>query len=534
MRVLIRCDASLAIGSGHVMRCRNLARALQRRGAEVLFICRERPGDLIALLVEEFGLMRLTALTSPGPCPEGLEGRDLYGAWLGCSQQKDADDCLNAIRLAESGQIDWLVVDHYGLDQTWERRICDGLSGKQGEPPKVLVLDDLADRPHQADILLDANRLDVSVCEVYRSHVPAACTVLLGPAYAPLDPLYSQLQPLAPQRCSLQRVLVFFGGVDQSNYTAVALKALGHPDCAYLAVDVVLSATAPHHASVAQLVQERPQTQLHSGLPSLAGLILRADLAIGAAGTTSWERAAMALPALVTPVTENQRQGAQAIEDAGAALLIDLEQAADPGVIIVEAIRSMQNRPELLKQLSAGARSLGDGRGLGRLLTAMLGANRGLRLRPATLADEELYLAWANEPEARRQSFNSEPILLEQHQRWFRSRVKSQHVLLRVLVDVEGLPLGQIRFERSADEPSRATIGFFLDPVARGYGLAAELLQLGAAAIDQQWGGAVRAHGEVRVTNLASARAFLRAGYVEALQPRPGVRCFIRPDPRVP
>ena len=324
MRVLIRCDASLVIGSGHVMRCRNLARALQQRGVAVLFLCRERPGDLIALLAQEFEVLGLPALSISEPCLEGLEGRDVYGAWLGCSQLQDADDCLNAIRQAETGLIDWLVVDHYGLDQRWERQICENLSEMYAKGPRLLAFDDLADRPHQADVLVDANRLESSACVAYRPHVPASCRLLLGPAYAPLDPLYGELQPVAPQRCSLRRVLVFFGGVDQYNHTAVALQALGHPDIAALAVDVVLPCEAPHHSTVVKLVQQRPHTQLHSRLPSLAGLMLRADLAIGAAGTASWERAAVALPTLVTPVADNQRQGARALADAGAALLINL------------------------------------------------------------------------------------------------------------------------------------------------------------------------------------------------------------------
>ena len=528
MRFLIRCDASLAIGSGHVMRCRNFARALQQRGIEVLFLCRERPGDLIALLAQEFGVLGLPALPDPEPCLEGLEGRDVYGAWLGCSQSQDAEDCLNAIRLADIGLVNWLVVDHYSLDQSWERKICESLKATFAERPRLLVLDDLADRPHQADVLVDPNRLESSVCEAYQPHVPATCRLLLGPAYAPLDPLYAELQPLAPQRRCLRRVLVFFGGVDQDNYTAVALQALSHPAVADLAVDVVLGTSAPHHPTVVKLVQQRPQTQLHSRLPSLAGLMLRADLAIGAAGTASWERAVLALPALVTPVADNQQQGAQALAVANAALLIDLKQPTDPVVEILNAITTLIKQPERLQLLSAGARSLGDGRGLGRLLTTMLGPHQCRRLRPATLADEDLYLAWANEPEVRRQSFNTEPIPLKQHQCWFRSRLKSPNALLRVLVDAEGLPLGQIRFERSQTEPVRAEIGFSLDPVARGHGLASELLKLGLAELARQWGRQVNAYGEVRMANQASARAFLRAGFAEEPPRRLGVRCFRR------
>lgn len=529
MRLLFRCDASLAIGSGHVMRCRNLARAVQRRGADVLFLCREQPGDLIALLAEEFGVMRLPALPGPKPDMEAREGRDLYGAWLGCSQQHDAEACLNAIRAAAAGPIDWLVVDHYGLDQAWERSSVEGLIGIQGYAPRLLVFDDLADRPHQADVLVDANRLDTSAWDAYRALIPAECRLLLGPAYAPLDPLFPQLQPLAPQRSTLRRVLVFFGGVDQANHTAVAVQALGHPEVADLAVDVVLAAAPPNHATVARLVQQRPLTQLHGWLPSLAGLMLRADLAIGAAGTASWERAALALPTLVRPVADNQRQGAQALVDAGAALLFDPQQDEDPGALLIQAIRTLMERPERLPQLSDAARALGDGRGLERIVSAMLGPAPTRRLRPATLADEGLFFVWANDPEVRRQSFNTEPIPLDQHQRWFRGRLRSPDALLRVLVDDEGLPLGQIRFERRATEPVRAVISFSLDPVARGYGLASELLQLGADELVREWGGAVEAYGEVRLANTASAKALLRNGFEEGPPPRPGVRCFSRP-----
>jgi UDP-2,4-diacetamido-2,4,6-trideoxy-beta-L-altropyranose hydrolase len=527
LRVAIRCDASPAIGSGHVMRCRNLARALQQRRAQVLFLCRERAGDLLDLLSDEFEVLRLPFLSSYEPSAKGLlEGRSLYGSWLGCSQAQDAQDFLNAIRSAEISSIDWLVVDHYGLDQTWERKISEGLCELYGKQPKLMVFDDLADRPHQADVLVDANRLEAQAWEAYRPFVPAGCRLLLGPAYAPLDPLYAQLQPLAPLRCGLQRLLVFFGGVDQANHTTIAIQALGHPDFADLAVDVVLGAAAPHHASVAQLVNQRPQTQLHSELPSLAGLMLRADLAIGAAGTACWERAALALPTLVTAAADNQRQGAQAIVKAGAALSLDMNQSTDPGMLILDAIRRLRDQPELLQQLSVASRLLGDGFGLRRIIITILGPSPRMRLRPATLADERLYHHWANDPEVRRQSFNTDVIPLDQHQLWFRKRLHSSEALLRVLVDDVGLPLGQIRFERSAEDPARAIIGFSLDPVARGHGLSSKILCLGVTALSRHWGGGIEAYGEVKIANTSCARSFLRAGFLEGLPPRPGVRCF--------
>ena len=116
-RILFRCDAALTIGSGHIFRCRTLARELQRHGAEVLFLCRQQEGDLIYLLEKEFQVLRLP--NQPLSTCDGLKGRQLYEAWLGCSQREDAEECLKAVSSAGIRNIDWLVVDHYGLDATW-------------------------------------------------------------------------------------------------------------------------------------------------------------------------------------------------------------------------------------------------------------------------------------------------------------------------------------------------------------------------------------------------------------------------------
>lgn len=304
-QILVRCDASLSIGSGHVMRCRTLARDLQRRGATVTFLCRRQPGDLIDLLEQEFPVLALPE--QPLARCQGLAGRDLYAAWLGCSQAQDAAQCLEALAHAGLTTASWLVVDHYGLDASWEEAMLEGLSGEA--PPKLLAIDDLADRTHQADLLLDQNFFGSETEQRYRGLVPVHCRQLLGPHYALLGPEYAQLHPLVPPRTELRRVLVFFGGVDPDNLTGQALEALMDPALAHLAVDVVLGRQSPHRQAVEQQVARRPGTTLHGPLPSLAGLIARADLAIGAGGATTWERACLGLPSLVTPAADNQVQG---------------------------------------------------------------------------------------------------------------------------------------------------------------------------------------------------------------------------------
>ena len=192
---------------------------------------------------------------------------------------------------------DWVVVDHYGLDALWQSQLIAGLDNN--EATKLLVIDDLADRPHQADLLLDQNFFGAAAEQRYQNLVSSNCRQLLGPHYALLGPEYAQLHPLVPSRSELCRLLVFFGGVDPSNLTIRVLEALMDPALAHLAVDVVLGRQSPHRQVVADLVAQRPFTTLHGPLTSLAGLIARADLAIGASGSTNWERIVLRLRTLV-------------------------------------------------------------------------------------------------------------------------------------------------------------------------------------------------------------------------------------------
>ena len=171
---------------------------------------------------------------------------------------------------------------------------------------------------------------------------------------------------------------------------------------------------------------------------------------------------------------------------------------------------------------------LGDGRGVARVAAALLGPVPGLRLRAASSADLWLYHWWASDPQVRSQSFNSNPIRPEEHVRWFKARLGSPLALLLVLEDGDGLPLGQIRFERATVADPRVVIGFSLDRLVRGRGLASHLLQLGVKELARCWGSGFEVYGEVLTDNSASCRAFLRAGFLEDLPPREGVRCFSR------
>jgi len=364
--ILIRCDASLSIGSGHVMRCRTLARELQRRGATVTFICRRQPGDLIGLLEQEFPVLALPELplaTTQSPDGQPLQGRELYGAWLGSSQAQDAADCLHALPLAGIRGASWLVVDHYGLDATWETQLLAGLAGDAA--PRLLVIDDLADRAHQADLLLDQTFFGEATDARYAGLVPEHCRQLLGPHYALLGPVYAQLHPLVPPRTELRRVLVFFGGVDPDNLTGRALKALMDPALADLAVDVVLGLQSPHRQAVEELVARRPYTTLHGPLPSLAGLIARADLAIGAGGATTWERCCIGLPSILVVCALNQKEIGEAIGKLGAGVVLYPSVKLSAEITEQALILSNDTNEHLL--MSYRAEQICDGLGVSRV-----------------------------------------------------------------------------------------------------------------------------------------------------------------------
>ena len=506
-RILIRCDASLSIGSGHVIRCRTLARELQRRGSEVNFLCRRQPGDLINLLVHEFQVLALPE--QPLADADGLEGRDLYGAWLGCSQDQDAAQCLQVLAEAGITSACWLVADHYGLDAGWEEQLLVGLSGGDAAP-KLLVIDDLADRPHQANLLLDQNFFGEVTEQRYQELVPPQCCQLLGPHYALLGPEYAQLHLLVPPRNQFRRVIVFFGGVDSFNLTARALEALIDPSLSELVVDVVLGLHSPHQQEVAQLVARRPNTVLHGHLPSLAGLMARADLAIGASGATTWERACLGLPSLVVTTAANQLPFAEALDGAG-----HLRLLGDEASVTAEQIRSALLSLVAESEVRDAATGLTDGWGAPRLAIAMLGSQGKISLRPATALDEALLSHWSNDLQVRANSFMQEPIELVDHHHWFQKSLVNPNRLLLIATTVDGCPIGQFCLDRepasSNGVASQAQLGLLLDRCALGHGLASELLRSGLQLMEQHWGPASNAMVDVLSGNTASNVCFASA-----------------------
>ena len=366
MKVAFRTDASLQIGSGHAMRCLALAAALRERDAQCHFISRAHPGNLISTIQQHgFKVVGLVApeqkaqsaiktIASTGQGTQQYQSPEpAHTAWLGSTWQADATDTAAVVATL---QPDWLVVDHYALDQRWE-------SCLQPYCKKLMVIDDLADRAHCCDLLLDQNWFGDSTPTRYRNLVPPHCECYLGPEYALLKSEYAQLRDTMPPRDgTVRRVLVFLGGSDPSNQTAKVLTALMHPSFAHLQVDVVLGQYHPDAQGLAAQAATRPGTTMHQGLPTLAPLMVRSDLMISAGGTTTWERMCLGLPAIVISVAANQTTTNLALMNAG---YIDfLGGMNDVNVSnIAEAVTQCLANPAVLKAQSSLCLDLVSGTG---------------------------------------------------------------------------------------------------------------------------------------------------------------------------
>lgn len=306
-RVAIRADASTRIGTGHVMRCATLGKQLRQHGAEVHFICRSMPGDYCDWLENQgFKVHRLPAV----PTVDAIVGKSapVHVNWLGVTVEQEVAD--SRALLATHAPFNWLVVDHYGLDVSWETEMRSYVS-------KVLVIDDLADRVHDCDLLLDQN-LFSNAYERYQDKVPAHCGMMLGPGYALLQREYAELHSLkSPRSGKVQRVLVSFGGhgyADLVGLTISAFLSLDRPD---IQMDIVLGNDNPKCEAICTRIADHVNIHLHNKLPTLAHLMDQADLAIGASGATSWERCCLGLPSLVITLADNQRPIAHELDQRG-------------------------------------------------------------------------------------------------------------------------------------------------------------------------------------------------------------------------
>lgn len=357
MKVIIRVDASVDIGTGHVMRCLTLAERLQKDGAVVTFICRELPGNLCGFIESRGFKVR---------CLQGVEKQPdvagLYEKWLCVNAKRDAEETVGVLR-NESG-VDWLVIDHYSIDKGWESRMRPFVK-------KIMVIDDLTNRGHDCDLLLNQSIFEESA-DRYNGLVPQGCKKLIGPKFALLRPEFAKARAQMKARDGrIKRIFVFFGGSDITNETMKALRAIRSLGLSDLYVDVVAGVANAHVKEIKEFCGAMPNAVFYGQTTEMAALMGMADLAIGAAGTTSWERCALGLPALVVVIAENQAEIAATLDAMGVIANLGAPQDASEEAI-VSKIREFLNNPGLVKAMSIKSSALTDCGGVDAVLNEIL------------------------------------------------------------------------------------------------------------------------------------------------------------------
>lgn len=353
MKIAFRSDASTQIGIGHVMRCLTLADVLAAQGAETVFLSADLPGNVLDMIrSREHSVIAL-------PRPEiPSEGLSFYETWLGTGIK---DDAAQVRAFLDEMQPDWVVMDHYALDHEW-------VVGAVPSGTAVMVIDDLADRSHACDILLDQNlgRTEAD----YSDLVSDGTKILAGPQYALLRPEFSTARSGSLDRRKdgkLIHILVSMGGVDKDNVTEAVLDILKDIFIGKnIKITAVLGITAPHLEAVQATAQTLGvETEVLSNVEDMAALMATADLAIGAAGSASWERCCLGVPTLILVIADNQRPAALALDRAGAAVFGGDIQIDGWKKTFREKLVDLQ-RPGQLIDLSTRAALVTDGTGTRR------------------------------------------------------------------------------------------------------------------------------------------------------------------------
>lgn len=469
MNVAFRVDASAQIGSGHFMRCLSLADALRRRGATIRFVSHRLPTHALQMLIDR-----------------AYDAAEIDGT-------ADAEETASALA---GSTFDWLVVDHYALDASWESKL-------RQQARHILAIDDLADRPHDCDVLLDQN-LHPDMDGRYTGKVPRSCLMLLGPRYALLREEFQRARPQTSARTGpAARVLVSFGGADAQNHTAHAIEAL-LASGADLSVDVVIGTQHAHQHDIESACR-RHRFQCHVQTRRMAELMAAADLAIGAGGITTWERCCMGVPSLVLSVAANQH--AVVDEAARQGLLYAAGSASLDVPALALHLKALLDNTALREMMSRNGLGAVDGRGVERVARVL--DRESIRVREATIEDARALFDWRNDESVRTASRQPDPIAWPEHQRWLRTVLSDDDRVL-LIGERNGAPVGVVRFDVSRPQ---AEVSIYRVPRSPEAGLGLSLLLAAEAWLRARRPDVANITAHVLGDNERSHHLFRSTGY---------------------
>lgn len=470
--LLVRVDASSAMGTGHVMRCLALGQAWQDAGgAKVVFVMSETTPALDArLAAESFEVVMI----------DGAAG--------------SADDARRTINLGLERRTSWIVVDGYQFAAEYQRAL-------QTAGFRTLFIDDFGHASsYSADLVLNQN---ISARQSLYVHRDPPTRLLLGPHYCVMRREFSKWRN-SPREIppTGRRVLVTMGGSDPENVAARVTEALRLVKVSDLEATVVVGGSSPH------VLQQQHHSKIRvvKDITNIGEWMAWADAGVSSAGTTCWELCLLGLPSLLIDVADNQRAVAQELGRRQCAIHFGSTRDFDARQLAAR-LESLLRSQETRRVISSRSRRLVDGLGAKRIVAAM---QAGLRLRSAREQDCRLLWEWANDLQVRASAFSSAPIPWENHQIWFANKLRDPECRILIAADETGAPVGQLRVDwRSENE---ADIDVSVAREYRGAGYAAPLIDLAVDSVFSERGSLL--HAMVKTENQASRRAFEQAGFV--------------------
>jgi len=431
MKILIRTDSSQKIGSGHVMRCLTLAEELRGLGAIVEFITRNHLGSISQQIKNKGFKVYLL----PRPTIKQQKNLVGYEELLGVKQDIDSYETIQIIKHSET---DWLIIDHYGLNYNWEEKL-------RSYTKKIMVIDDLANRKHDCDILLDQNYIHDK--NRYDELLLPCTTKLLGVKYALLRKEFIGSKNNRIQGLAIKRIFVFFGGSDIGNLTILAIKTLAKPKLKHLLVDIVVGTANLYLSEFEKEIEKYPNIKIHIQIDNIAELMTKADLALGAGGTTTWERLVLGLPSIVVTDSDNQVAFTKDLDKDGYTKWLGNVDQVDEKVMYDALLGAINNSSQLQEQ-SRKCKQLVDAKGAQIVSKLLLKGPdpEMLSVRRAKFSDALLYWCWANNSVVRKNTFNKG---VTECQEWFGKKLTDFNFNTALLfIESSFGPIGIVCFDR--------------------------------------------------------------------------------------
>ncbi len=473
MKLLIRADATIQMGTGHLMRCLALAQAVRWQG----------------------GIVHFAIFACPVPLQERLIAEGFKLHYLLSCELGSLLDAQKTVQIAEQLQCDWICVDGYQFASEYQQYL-------KTSGCRSLFLDDYGHASfYAADLILNQN---LSAQKNLYQNRHTYTNLLLGTSYTLLRQEFWRWRGWQRQIPKVaNHLLISLGGSDPNNTTAWILDALQNIQDQTFKITVIVGNSNPHHhALIEQVRHSIHEVDLVFDATDMPSYLVNADLAISAGGSTTWELAFLGLPSLIVTLADNQSAIAQALHDQGIAISVGVADELNSHQFI-NRLQQLSNDPVQRQIMSQKGQALIDGEGGDRVVMAMQGDR--FRLRPAKWQDCEQIWQWANEASTRQASFQSNPIPWEDHVQWFQQKLADEQCEFWLAIDAHDCPIGQVRFDPISIEVSQISLS--IDSDYRNQGFGVEILKM---AIHQIFRNSkiLSISAWIKPENLASIRTF--------------------------